>query len=221
MCNEPYHVFLYNNPVRFCIFLPGLMKGIIMKKSVLLLSVVVFSFFSCDIFTPDKNSKTGSDKMRNTDSAALEALAPAPVSFDDSTWFTETANANASVIALSTLAQQKSTSERIINFATMIVDENEKEKEKLEQLSFIKKINLPVVTDETALEDWDELNKKSGKEFDEAYISYLLRLQSKVKDVFTNGSINLQDPDLKNFATVTLPHILALQDSIVAIEGNQ
>lgn len=197
------------------------MKGIIMKKSVLLLSVVVFSFFSCDILTPDKNSKTGNDKMRNADSAALEALAPAPVSFDDSTWFTEAANANASVIALSTLAQQKSTSERIINFATMIVDENEKEKEKLEQLAFIKKINFPVVTDETALQDWDELNKKSGKEFDEAYISYLLSLQSKLKDVFTNGSINLQDPDLKNFATVTLPHILVLQDSIVAIEGNQ
>lgn len=196
------------------------MKEFIMKESVLLLCVVVFSFFSCNIFTPNKNSKTGSETMRNADSAALEALAPAPVSFDDSTWFTQAANANASVIALSTLAQQKSTSERIINFATMIVDDHEKENEKLEQLAFIKAINISVIKNDTTQKEWVDLNSKSGKAFDVTYIRYLLNWHSDAKDIFTDGSIHLQDPDLKNFADVMMSRIQVQQDSIISIASD-
>ena len=67
----------------------------------------------------------------------------------------------------------------------------------------------------------DDLNKKTGKDFDKAYTNDMLDDHEDAIDAFQKGSNNLQDADLKNFATQTLPTLQMHQDSIKAIAGKK
>ena len=67
----------------------------------------------------------------------------------------------------------------------------------------------------------EDLNKKSGKDFDKAYINLMIDDHKKDVDKFKKGSTDLKDPDLKNFAAETLPVVQMHLDSIQAIGGKK
>jgi putative membrane protein len=193
-----------------------------MKRPVgLFFSVCVWAFVSCNNFSPGKHSKADSLAIINADASSLEALSPAPVSPEDSAWLTTVAAANAAAIKWSELAQQKATSGRLKNFAGMLVSDHIKTGEKLQQLAFIKQLVFTEEMDSAGQKEWDHLNKKSGKDFDEAYMETLLRADAAAATAFSDGSTNLQDPDLKNFADLMLPVIQAHQDSMNNILGKK
>ena len=65
------------------------------------------------------------------------------------------------------------------------------------------------------------MNKKTGKDFDKAYIDDMVAGHRKAVNKFEDGSKHLDDADLKNFATQTLPTLQMHQDSIKAIAGKK
>jgi putative membrane protein len=103
----------------------------------------------------------------------------------------------------------------------MLVSDHIKTGEKLQQLAFIKQLVFTEEMDSAGQKEWDHLNKKSGKDFDEAYMETLLRADAAAATAFSDGSTNLQDPDLKNFADLMLPVIQAHQDSMNNILGKK
>ncbi|HYJ62421.1 MAG TPA: DUF4142 domain-containing protein [Parafilimonas sp.] len=170
-----------------------------------------------DSTLPDSNS------MNNNDTSAMNStMSSAPVSQEDADWAAKVANANMTEIELSKVAQDKATSDRLKNFASMMVTDHTKAGDQLKQLAATKNITLPANLDSKSQKKLDDLNKeKTGKDFDKAYQNDMLDDHKDAVDVFQKGSTNLKDADLKNFAGQTLATIRMHQDSIRAIAGKK
>jgi putative membrane protein len=164
-----------------------------------------------DSMLPDSNSM-------NNDTTSMST---APVSQEDADWAAKVANANMTEIELSKVAQDKATSQRLKDFAGMMVTDHTKAGDQLKQLAATKNITLPANLDGKSQDKLDNLNKKSGKDFDKAYTDDMLDDHKDAVDAFEKGSKNLQDADLKSFATQTLPTIQMHRDSIKAIAGKK
>ncbi|HEX5150702.1 MAG TPA: DUF4142 domain-containing protein [Parafilimonas sp.] len=159
-----------------------------------------------DSMLPDSNSSS---------------MSSAPASEQDAKWAVEVGNAGMTEIELSKLAQTKATSQRVKDFANMMVTDHTAASDKLEQMASAKSITLPDKLSDDSQKKLDDLNKKSGKDFDKAYIDDMLDDHKKAVDAFQKGSTDLLDSDLKNFASQTLATIQMHQDSIKAIAGKK
>ena len=169
-----------------------------------------------DSTLPDSNS------MSNDTSAMNSTMSSAPVSQEDADWSAKIANANMTEIELSKVAQDKATSDRLKNFASMMVTDHTKAGDQLKQLAATKNITLPANLDSKSQKKLDDLNKKAaGKDFDKAYTNDMLNDHKDAVDAFEKGSKDLKDADLKNFATQTLSTIQMHRDSIRAIAGKK
>jgi putative membrane protein len=166
-----------------------------------------------DSMLPDSNS------MMNNDTS--NTISSAPASEEDAKWAVEAANGGMTEVELGKLAQQKATSERVKSFGTMMVSDHGKAGDKLKQIAAAKSIALPDKLSDKSQKDLDDLNKKTGNDFDKAYIKMMIDDHKKDVDKFKKGSENLKDPDLKNFAAETLPVIQMHLDSINAIGGKK
>jgi len=163
-----------------------------------------------DSTLPDSNSMNNGNTMST-----------APVSQEDADWAAKVANANMTEIELSKVAQDKATSQRLKDFASMMVTDHTKAGDQLKQLAATKNITLPANLDDKSQKKLDNLNKKSGKDFDKAYTDDMLDDHKDAVDAFQKGSNNIQDADLKSCATPTLTTIQMHQDSIKAIAGKK
>jgi len=159
-----------------------------------------------DSMLPDSNSST---------------MSSAPASEQDAKWAVEVGNANMTEVELSKLAQTKATSQRLKDFANMMVTDHTAASDKLKALAAAKSITLPDKLSNDSQKKLDDLNKKSGKDFDKAYTNDMLDGHKNAVDKFEKGSKDLQDADLKNFASQTLATIQMHQDSIKAIAGKK
>ena len=168
-----------------------------------------------DSTLPDSNS------MNNNDTSAMSSMSSAPVSQEDADWAAKVANANMTEVELSKVAQDKATSQRLKDFANMMVTDHTKAGDQLKQLAATKNITLPANINDDSQKKLDALNKKTGKDFDKAYTNDMLDGHKNAVDAFKKGSSDLKDADLKSFATQTLPTIQMHQDSIKAIAGKK
>ena len=166
-----------------------------------------------DSMLPDSNS------MNND--TGTHTMSSAPVSEEDAKWAVEAANGGMTEVELGKLAQQKATSDRVKNFGAMMVSDHGKAGDKLKQIAAAKSIVLPDKLSDKSQKDLDGLNKKTGNDFDKAYIKMMIDDHKKDVDKFKKGSKDLKDADLKNFASETLPVIQMHLDSINAIGGKK
>ena len=163
---------------------------------------------------PDSNSMMSGD-------TGTTAMSSTPVSEEDAKWAVEAANGGMTEVELGKLAQQKATTDRLKNFGAMMVSDHGKAGDKLKQIAAEKNIILPANLSDKSQKNIDDLNKKSGKDFDKAYINMMIDDHKKDVDKFKKGSTDVKDSDLKNFASETLPVIQMHLDSIQAIGGKK
>ncbi len=180
-------------------------------------------FGACNSSSSNQNSV---DSATNVNDSMLpdsnsSAMASAPASAQDAKWAVDIANAGMTEIELSKVAQTKAVNPRLKGFADMMVTDHTAAADKLKTIAASKSITLPDKLSDDSQKALDELNKKSGKDFDKAYTNDMLDGHKKAVDAFQKGSTNLQDADLKNFAAQTLPTIQMHQDSIKAIAGKK
>ena len=169
----------------------------------------------------DINDSVLADSNSMMDSDSGGTIAGGPVSEEDAEWAVEAANGGMTEVELGKLAQEKATDERVKNFGAMMVAEHGKAGDKLKQIAAAKNITLPAGPGDEAKKDMEDLNKKSGKDFDKAYINLMIDDHKKDVDKFKKGSTDLKDADLKNFAAETLPVVQMHLDSIQAIGGKK
>lgn len=139
---------------------------------------------------------------------------------DDSQFAIEAASGGLTEVALGKLAIQKGSSKKVKNFGTMMVKDHSKANDKLMVLIKAKNITLPVIPNAKDQSIIDSLSKKSGKDFDKAYINDMIVDHQNDVKLFTAESKQLQDPDLKNFAKKNLPVLQNHLDAINAIHDS-
>jgi putative membrane protein len=174
--------------------------------------VAAASFFivSCGNGGPDatKEAKdSNSTKMDSTSDsagAAKTSSIPASVSKDDATFVVNTANANMTEVQLGQLAQQKGTMKDVKDYGAMMEKDHTAAGDKLKALAAQKNITLPSGISPEMQKNVDDLQKKSGKDFDKAYISMMVDDHKKVISQFEDESKKGSDADIRAFADSTL-----------------
>ena len=80
-----------------------------------------------------------------------------------------------------------------------------------------KKNFTPPATEDKHAKHKEDLSKKTGADFDKAYIKMMVDGHKKVVKEFEDAEKNSTDPDVKAFAAKTLPVIRTHLDSAEAI----
>ena len=89
--------------------------------------------------------------------------------------------------------------------------------DKLKHIASQKNIILPGILDQEEQKHVDDLQKKSGSDFDKMYMDMMLDDHKDDIKEFQKAGNNCKDADLKNFAITTLPVLEKHLDSAKAI----
>lgn len=201
-----------------------------MKKSfcILLITAGLFAFSSCgnnqqgedsvDSAKDINDARDTSSVMNSNDTSTISAT---PVDEDDADFAVEAANGGMMEVELGKMAQEKATDQRVKDFAAMMVRDHSVAGDKLKSMASAKNIALPAEIGDEAKKDIENLSKKSGKDFDKAYMDMMLDDHNKDVKKFEDAAAKCKDPDLKNFASETLPTLRMHLDSARAITGKK
>jgi putative membrane protein len=114
-------------------------------------------------------------------------------------------------VELGKLATQKASSDEVKKFGQRMVDDHTKANDQLKQVAQQKGIALPTQPDAKDQATLKRLEKLSGEQFDKAYMNDMVKDHTKDVAEFQKESKTAKDPDVKNFASQTLP---TLQDHL-------
>src|SRR4051812_33109737 len=112
-------------------------------------------------------------------------------------------------IQSSQLALSKQADEDTKPFAQKMVQDHQKTSSELKALveASMVKLTLPATLDSEHQKMLNDLQAKDGKEFDRTYDQIQLKAHQDAVVLFEAYSKNGDNPELKNWATATLPHL--------------
>ncbi|MES2279645.1 MAG: DUF4142 domain-containing protein [Bacteroidota bacterium] len=156
------------------------------------------------------------------DSNKMDSAATTPaitVGKEDAEFAVKAADGGMAEVAIAKLAQTKATSAKVKEFADMMVADHGKANEELMALAKSKNITLPATVSADKQKEMDDLGKKTGADFDKAYVDAMVDGHKKTVDLFTDESKNAKDADLKAFVDKTLPTIKMHLEHIQGIKA--
>ncbi len=127
----------------------------------------------------------------------------------DNAFAMKAAGANMAEVELGKLALQKSMRDEVKTFAQQMVDDHSKALDELKGLAGSKNITLPSDLDAEHKMLSERLSKLSGAAFDRAYMEAMVDGHRKVAAAVRTESQSGSDPELKAWATKTLPKVEA------------
>jgi putative membrane protein len=154
----------------------------------------------------------------SVDSAQAVNKETAPVDKESSDFAVKAANGGMMEVELGKIAQEKAMNPRVKEFGAMMVRDHGKANDELKAIAGNKNVTLPDSVGTDHRDHIMDISKKTGKDFDKAYIDMMVSDHKDDIDMFEKASGNLSDPELKAFATNTLPTLKAHQDSAKAIQ---
>lgn len=144
-----------------------------------------------------------------------------PVDEKDAAFAVEAANGSMMEVEMGKLAVSKAANQRVKDFASMMVADHSKAAEDLGKVAAAKNITLPASLGEEAAKHIEKLGKKSGSDFDKAYMDMMLDDHKKDVSKFEDAAKDCKDTDLKSFVSQTLPVLYKHLDSAKAITGKK
>lgn len=152
------------------------------------------------------------------DTAAKATGAVLKVNKDDADFAVEAANGGMAEVQLGQLAQQKATNQDVKDFGAKMITDHTKANEKMMALAKQKNITLPAAINNKEQKLLDDLSKKTGKDFDKAYVKVMVDDHDEDIKLFSKEAENGKDHDVKSFAETTLPTLKMHQSMIKAID---
>jgi len=197
-------------------------------KAALFILIAVVTLQACN------HSAKTDDNDGDTNNAAPDtstAVATAPpdttgpkihliIDREDSIFAVTASRENLAEIELGQLAIKNAKGKRFKNFGWLMVKDHGKANNKLMAMAQLKKLPLPSKIDSTEQNKITQLAKKTGGDFNNAYVAMMLDDGKKDVKVFTDASTKTQDPDIKSYAKKTLPVIQKHLDAINAIHDS-
>ena len=123
----------------------------------------------------------------------------------DRTFITKAAQGGLAEVQLGQIAAQKATDPQVKQFAQRMVEDHGKANDKLKQVASSKNVTLPADLPSDAKREEDKLSKLSGARFDKEYMNHMLTDHKKDVSLFRSEAKSAKDPDVKQFASDTLP----------------
>ncbi len=150
----------------------------------------------------------------STTSAPKEGAATNP----DHKFAMAAANGGLAEVELGKLATANASNDDVKKFGQRMVDDHGKANDELASILKQKGMNPPTALEGKEKATYDKLSKLSGPAFDKAYMSAMVKDHTEDVKEFENQSKSGKDPELKAFASKTLP---TLQDHLKMAKDTQ
>lgn len=108
-------------------------------------------------------------------------------------------------LELGKLAQQRAASEQVKQFAARIVQDHTQAGDELKSVAAGKNVTLPTALPRNHQRDMERLAKLSGNRFDREYMKHMVSDHKKDVAAFGKMAKNAKDPQVRDFASRTLP----------------
>lgn len=154
--------------------------------------------------TNTQNRNANRSGNRNS-GATGEQAGMSAMSSQDRNFLMDAAMGGMMEVELGRLAVQNGASDAVKQFGQRMVDDHSKANTELMSLATSKGITLPTELDEKHRAHVTKLSGKTGADFDREYSKMMLSDHNKDVSAFEKQSTKGADPDLKAFATRTLP----------------
>ena len=145
------------------------------------------------------SAQTGSMSSGKQDNMAGNATA------SDKKFVTEAAQGGMAEVELGKLAAEKAASPKVKEFGQRMVDDHTKAGDELKGIASNKGIQIPDKLNAKDEMTKQRLSKLSGEQFDKAYMSDMVKDHTQDVADFQKESKTGNDPDVKAFASKTLP----------------
>jgi len=171
------------------------------------------------------NSNTKNDSKANADSANAQKDTSSmgstlAVNKDDAQFAVDAASGGMAEVELGKLAQTKATNQQVKAFAQQMVTDHTKANNELIDVAKLKNITLPSAPGADEQKVLADLTKKSGKDFDKAYVNAMVDDHKKDVKAFDDATKSVKDTDVKAFAVKTLPTLKMHLDMINKIHDS-
>jgi putative membrane protein len=136
--------------------------------------------------------------------ASLAAAAD-KLSMGESRFVKDTANGGLLEVELGKLAQQKAASQQVKDFGKKMEQDHSKANTDLKQIASSKDVQISDKLEGKHKSTYDRLAKLSGEKFDREYMKTMIDDHKSEVDKFKKEAESAKDPDVKQFASKTLP----------------
>jgi putative membrane protein len=181
-------------------------KKITIKSAVMCMGLLFAT--ACGHDTPGEQSKEHAEEA-NAENFAKEGE-------KDADRVTDVYELNMYEIKSSEQALTKATDAEVKKIAQMMVDAHSKMSTDLQQLATSKGITLPTGLTNEQTRDLDNLNEKSGLDYDKEYLDQMKKGHKDVIDKLQATSDKAEDADIKAMADKALPEVRSHLDMVEA-----
>jgi len=199
-----------------------------MKKRAIIFLALPF-VFACNNSSNDSVQKADSanesksdttTSMNTTDTTSKMSTSTGTMSVDQSTseFMTKVADVGMTEVKLGQMAQDKAMSQRVKDFGAMMVKDHTAAGDELKGMARQKNVTLPETMSNDHQKKTDDLNKKTGKDFDKAYMKAMVDGHQSTVNDFEKASKDTKDADVKAWVDKTLPTLKMHLDSAKAIQ---
>jgi putative membrane protein len=124
---------------------------------------------------------------------------------DDKDFLTKAAIAGAREVKLGEYAAKNASDEKVREFAQQMTRDHSQANDKLTEFARKQKLAVLAGQEKETRDMLDRLSKLKGNDFDREYMKMMVEDHEKAVSLFEAESKKGSDPDLKTFATDTLP----------------
>jgi putative membrane protein len=175
------------------------MKSI--NRFAFVMTLFSFTLFSAGLALGQKSLPPGT---QTSDSGSTSQAA-------DATFAKKAASGGMAEVKLGQLAQEKGSSKAVKEFGKRMENDHSKAGDQLKDVASKNNIDLPADMDKKDQATYDHLSKLSGAEFDRVYAQHMVTDHEKDVEEFKKEASTGKNPDVKSFASKTLP---TLQDHL-------
>ncbi|MCU1284381.1 MAG: outer membrane protein [Acidobacteriales bacterium] len=164
----------------------------------------------------DSQAATGMGGGDNSQSASNSQL-----SDQDRSFIMNAAKGGKAEVELGSMANQQGANSVVKQFGQKMVTDHTDIDNRLQQIAQQKGVTLPTDLPEDAQSLKQQLSQAQGQQFDRSYMQNMVQDHQKDIAEFQKEASQGQDPDVKNFATTTLPilqeHLQLAQSALKAV----
>lgn len=187
-----------------------------MKNAAVVLSALTLIIGACNNESKDSVEKADSTNASKMDSTNANN-APIKADEETSSFLVRAADGGMAEVQLGQMAQNKATNVKVKDFAAMMVRDHSNANDQVKALASQRNVTLPDSISADHKKKVDDLNKKTGKAFDKAYMDAMVNGHQDVEDLFEKSADKVNDTDVKAFINNTLPKIKMHLDTAKAI----
>ena len=123
----------------------------------------------------------------------------------DKDFLVKVATCNNAEIEISKLADKRSNSSQVKDFATMLQKDHKAAQEKLGDLLKSRKFGVATGLEKESRDEIKRLSGLDGKEFDRAFLQHAITEHKKAISIFENQAKNGKEADVRDYAKDLLP----------------